>query len=111
MATEELAARFVTAVERHAVDDLRALLVAGLDVRRPLQSKPAITWLTEMYTRSDRAPAFLLSLLNHGAELNDHLLTRKVEPWPQHAVRDGSPSEPGARATPVPPNRLRSAGG
>ena len=74
MAHEELAARFVTAVERHAVDDLRALLAAGLDVRRPLQGKPATTWLTEMYTRSDRAPSFLQLLLDHGAELDDPLL-------------------------------------
>ena len=74
MATEELAARFVTAVERHAVEDLRAMLAAGLDVRRPLQGKPATTWLTEMYTRSDRAPSFLQLLLDHGAELDDPLL-------------------------------------
>lgn len=74
MATEELAARFVTAVELHAVDDLRTLLTAGLDVRRPLQGKPATTWLTEMYTRSDRAPVFLQLLLDHGAELDDPLL-------------------------------------
>lgn len=75
MATDDLAARFVDAVERHAVDELRALLAAGLDVRRPLQGKAATTWLTEMYTRSDRAPAFLQLLLDHGAEPDDPLLT------------------------------------
>jgi hypothetical protein len=74
MTQEDLGTRFVTAVERHAVDELRALLAAGLDVRRPVQGKPATTWLTEMYTRSDRAPAFLQLLLQHGAEVDDPLL-------------------------------------
>jgi len=74
MAQDERAARVVTAVGLQAVDDRRALLAAGLDVRRPVQGKPATTWLTEMYTRSDRAPAFLQVLLQHGAELDDPLL-------------------------------------
>ena len=74
MAPEQLAARYVEAVELHAVDSLRELLSAGLDVRQPVQGKPAAQWLLEMYTRSDRFVEFLRVLLQHGAELGDPLL-------------------------------------
>ena len=74
MAPEHLAARYVEAVELHAVDSLRELLSAGLDVRQPVQGKSAAQWLLEMYTRSDRFVEFLRVLLQHGAELGDPLL-------------------------------------
>lgn len=67
-------AKFIEAVELHAVDELGALLAAGLDVRAPVGGKPATTWLTEMYTRSDRFAPFLRVLLDHGAALDDPLL-------------------------------------
>ena len=64
-------AKFVEAVELHSLEQLDALLAAGLDVSAAVAGKPATTWLTEMYTRSDRFAPFLRVLLARGAQLDD----------------------------------------
>lgn len=64
----------LVAIETHAVERLRDALDAGVDVRAPLRGKPPVTWLTEMYTRSDRFPACLRALLERGAVLDDPLV-------------------------------------
>lgn len=66
---------FLGAIETHDVDHLRAILDAGLDPRAPIRGKQPVTWLTEMYTRSDRFPACLRLLLERGAVLDDPALT------------------------------------
>lgn len=62
------------AFELHSVEGIRAILGAGFDVRAPVQGKTPVNALIEMYTRSDRFPACLRLLLEHGAELDDPLL-------------------------------------
>lgn len=59
------------AFESHAVDGIRAILDAGLDVRSTIKGKPIATHLTEMYSRSDAFPACLRLLLERGASLDD----------------------------------------
>jgi ankyrin repeat protein len=62
---------FVTACELHSVERIRAALDAGLDPRAPVRGKSPVTWLTEMYSRSDAFPACLRLLLERGAVLDD----------------------------------------
>jgi hypothetical protein len=61
----------LVAFEIHSVERIRALLDAGFDAVRPVQGKPPVAHLIEMYTRSDRFPACLRLLLEHGATLED----------------------------------------
>ena len=65
---------FRVACELHDVQRLRALLADGLDLRAPIDDKPAVEWLTEMYTRSDRFADCLRVLLGHGAAAPDPLV-------------------------------------
>lgn len=62
---------FRVACELHSPERLRAALSAGLDARQPIDGKPALTWLTEMYTRSDRFVDCLRVLLDRGAVPDD----------------------------------------
>lgn len=71
LAGDFLGRSFLGAVETHSVDELRAVLDAGLDPRADVQSKPLTTWLTEMYSRSDRFADCLRLLLDRGATLDD----------------------------------------
>ncbi len=64
---------FRVACELHSTERLRVAIADGLDVRAPIEGKPAITWLTEMYTRSDRFAACLRLLLERGAVADDPL--------------------------------------
>ncbi len=64
----------LVALELHAVDRLRAVLDAGLEPRTPIRGKTPVTWLTEMYTRSDRFPDCLRVLLDRGAVLDDPVI-------------------------------------
>ena len=64
---------FRVACELHSLDRLHAALAAGLDARAPIEGKGAITWLTEMYTRSDQFAACFRLLLEHGAVPDDPL--------------------------------------
>jgi hypothetical protein len=61
----------IGAFELHSVDQIRAVLDRGLDVRAPIRSKPPIVWLTEMYTRSRAFPDCLRLMLDRGAVLED----------------------------------------
>lgn len=67
IAYEEL----LVAFELHSVERIRAVLEAGFDVRTPVRGKTPVNSLIEMYSRSDRFPACLRLLLEHGAELDD----------------------------------------
>jgi hypothetical protein len=61
----------LVAIELHSVQKLRALIDEGIDPRTPVRGKTPVTWLTEMYTRSDRFAACLRLLLEAGATLDD----------------------------------------
>lgn len=62
---------FLHAVELHAPEGIAEAIRGGLDVRLPIEDKSATTWLTEMYTRSDRFASCLRVLLEAGAPLDD----------------------------------------
>ena len=64
-------ADLLIAFELHSAERIRAILDKGFDVRLPVGGKTPITSLVEMYTRSDRFPACLQLLLEHGAVLED----------------------------------------
>jgi hypothetical protein len=59
------------AFETHSPEGIRQALDAGLDVTRPVDGKTPVNYLIEMYFRSDRFPACLRLLLEHGAVLDD----------------------------------------
>jgi len=59
--------RLLAAFDGHEADEVRSALGDGADVRSPVNCKLPIEWLTEQYTRSDRFPACLRLLLDHGA--------------------------------------------
>ena len=61
----------IGAFELHSVDEIRAILEAGVDVRAPIRGKLPIVWLTEMYTRSRAFPDCLRLMLDRGAVLED----------------------------------------
>ncbi len=61
----------LAAIELHSVEQLRALIEGGLAPRLPVRDKSPVTWLTEMYTRSDRFADCLRVLLEAGATLDD----------------------------------------
>jgi len=61
----------LAAIELHSIEQLRVLIEGGLDPRAPVRQKSPVTWLTEMYTRSDRFAACLRLLLEAGASLDD----------------------------------------
>lgn len=61
----------VVAFETHDVEEIRRLLDNGVDAVAPIDGKPPIDFLTEMYFRSDRFPACLRLLLERGATLAD----------------------------------------
>ena len=65
---------FLIAIELHSVDKLRAVFEAGLDPRSSIQGRSPITWLTEMYSRSDAFTACLQFLLDRGAVPDDPVL-------------------------------------
>lgn len=63
------------AFEGHSVEEIRAVLAAGFDVRTPIKGKSLVNSLIEMYSRPDRFPDCLRLLVDHGAVLDDrHLL-------------------------------------
>jgi ankyrin repeat protein len=59
------------AIETHSVGELRQIIDDGFDVRSPVKGKPLVTWLTEMYSRSDKFPECLAFLLERGGVLDD----------------------------------------
>lgn len=64
-------AALLGAIETHDVEELRRLLASGIDARAPVKGKSLVQWLLEMYFRSDRFPACLQLLLDHGGVLCD----------------------------------------
>lgn len=83
----------LVAFELHSVEQLRAALDGGLDVRRPVRGKLPVHWLTEMYSRSDAFPACLRLMLERGAELDDPLVAPVL-------LNDASALAAAIRATP-----------
>jgi ankyrin repeat protein len=65
---------FLGAVETHSVDELHAVLDAGLDPRGSVEGKPLVDWLIEMYSRSDRFADCLRLLVDRGAPISDPLV-------------------------------------
>jgi ankyrin repeat protein len=61
----------LVAFESHSVERIRAILDGGFDARIPVSGKTPITFLIEMYFRSDRFPECLRLLLERGATLDD----------------------------------------
>lgn len=59
------------AFEGHSVQDIRAILDAGFDVRQPIKGKSIANSLIEMYARSDQFPDCLRLLLDRGAVVDD----------------------------------------
>lgn len=68
-----VATDFLHACELHDPEGISAALTAGLDPNERFDGKTPVTWLLEMYTRSDAFPACLRVLLEGGADLD--------EPW------------------------------
>jgi hypothetical protein len=64
-------AQFLEACERHDARRIGALLDAGLDPGAAIDGKAPLTWLIEMYTRSDAFPDCVRALLARGAALDD----------------------------------------
>lgn len=69
-----LAEELLVAIEVHSLERIRAVLDAGLDPRAPVRGETPVTWMVEMYTRSDAFPACLRLLLDRGGELDDPVL-------------------------------------
>ena len=65
----------LAAFEIHSVERIREILDAGLDFTLPVRGKSLVTYLIEMYFRSDRFPACLRLLLERGATLDDPTIT------------------------------------
>ena len=61
----------LVAFEVLSVEQIRAILDAGFDVKTPVNGKTPVTYLTEMYFRSDRFPECLRLMLERGASLDD----------------------------------------
>ena len=59
------------AFEIHSIEGIREIMSTGFDVTKPVDGKTPITYLTEMYFRSDRFPDCLRLLLERGAVLDD----------------------------------------
>ena len=59
------------AFEVHSVQDIKAILDGGFDVRQPIKGKSIVNSLIEMYSRSDGFPECLRLLLDRGAVLDD----------------------------------------
>jgi len=72
MTTLEL--ELIYAFDVHSIDEVRAVLDAGLDPRIPIEGKTPINRLTEAYLRSDRFPDCLRLLLDRGAVLDDPVI-------------------------------------
>jgi ankyrin repeat protein len=84
----------LAAIELHSIEKLRALIDGGLDPRVPVREKSPVTWLTEMYTRSDRFASCLGLLLDAGATLDDAALVPVL-------LDDAGALEHGIRQTPM----------
>ncbi|MBL8694794.1 MAG: ankyrin repeat domain-containing protein [Planctomycetes bacterium] len=59
----------LVAIELHSPERIRAAAAAGRSLADPIRGKPAVDWLLEMYTRSDRFTECLSTLVGLGAEV------------------------------------------
>lgn len=84
---------FLLACETHDPDQLRSVLGKGCDLRLPIRGKLPLTWLIEMYTRSDRFPACLHLVLEQGATLEDPYIAPVLLDDPD-ALRDALNRDP-----------------
>ncbi len=62
------------AFEVHSPEQIRAAFASGLDPNAPINDKPPILILAEMYLRSPRFPECLRVMLDAGASLHDPFL-------------------------------------
>lgn len=67
-------AALLLAFEHHDPDAIAAAITAGIELKNPAIAAQALNDLISMYVRSDRFPACLRVLLQHGATLEDPLL-------------------------------------
>ena len=67
----ELEEAFVGATEGHCLEEMRAILDAGLSPQIRIRGRSLINWLTEMYSRSARFSDCLRLLIERGAPLDD----------------------------------------
>jgi len=89
----DLTNELLVAFELHSVDQIRSVLDAGLDPRLPVKDKTPVSWLTEMYSRSDDFPQCLRLLLDRGAVLDDPVVAPVL-------LNDGAALAAAIRATP-----------
>ena len=66
--------QLLAAFDGHDVDAVQAALDAGADASSPIRGKLPVYWLLEEYHRTDRLPACLQLLLDHGAVIPDPAL-------------------------------------
>jgi Ankyrin repeat len=66
-----LADDLLVAFELHSVEQIRAVLDAGVDAQAPIRGKTPMNWLTEMYSRGANFPACVQLMLERGAVLDD----------------------------------------
>lgn len=59
----------LVAIELHSPEKIRAAVSSGRNLAEPIRGKPAVDWLLEMYTRSDRFTECLSTLLGFGAQI------------------------------------------
>jgi hypothetical protein len=64
-------AQLLEAFDGHQIEDVRAALAAGADVKSPIQGKLATDWLLEQYHRSDRLQECLRLIVERGATYRD----------------------------------------
>ena len=82
------------ACELHDARRLGSVLDAGLDPIAPVGGKTPVTWLLEMYTRSDRFTECLRVLLDRGAVVGDALLSAVLLDEPE-TLRAAAPVDGG----------------
>lgn len=82
------------ACELHDARRLGSVLDAGLDPIAPVGGKTPVTWLLEMYTRSDRFTNCLRVLLDRGAVVGDAVLTAVLLDDPE-AIRAAASDDAG----------------
>lgn len=82
------------ACELHDPRRFGSVLDAGLDPIAPIGGKTPVTWLLEMYTRSDRFTSCLRVLVDRGAVVGDAVLTAVLLDDPD-AIRAAVPVDGG----------------
>jgi ankyrin repeat protein len=71
----DLETEFLGEVEVLSAAGIRRTLDAGLDPIAPIEGRPPIVWMTEMYFRSDSFPNCVRLLLERGATFRDPAIT------------------------------------